>query len=430
MRSRIWKRVVLGLAVLMSTSACGNSQEAAANGDDAGGSAAIQSSAIADADAPTTDFLSFAQGAMPVAIGGDADVLNVNMEQALRTIDGDMGGFSATPKPGGTESEVWFVYRLPAATIFTRFAVPNVLETPSPSQTFFKEVEVLGGNDGPDGAFETLGSVTLAAHAGRDEQTYFDAVAEKPVGWVKVRLSGGINVEREQTYFEFSEMIGEGRQEPVAMSSAFTGKWSARGVELELKQDGTSVTGCYDGVGDLQGDVSGNLLRASGTNRNSGVRSAFVLSVVDGEIVGVRSTNGAPFKLYSGAADADLETECSAREVAPPGCGDTLYGIQFDFDSAAIRRESDPVLDALHDGLAGADGAAITIVGHTSSEGSDNYNLDLSQRRAEAVVAALVERGLDAGELSARGAGEAEPVADNVTETGRSLNRRVEITCS
>jgi OmpA-OmpF porin, OOP family len=71
----------------------------------------------------------------------------------------------------------------------------------------------------------------------------------------------------------------------------------------------------------------------------------------------------------------------------------------------------------------------MTVVGHTSSEGSDAYNQELSQRRAESVAAALAARGIDAVSLSAKGAGENQPIADNTTEAGRSLNRRVEIVC-
>ena len=89
-----------------------------------------------------------------------------------------------------------------------------------------------------------------------------------------------------------------------------------------------------------------------------------------------------------------------------------------------------PVLLELYEGLAADDAATIVIRGHTSGEGSDDYNLALSQRRAQAVVDDLIARGLDPARLSAVGVGEAEPVASNNDEAGRSLNRRVEILCS
>ena len=67
---------------------------------------------------------------------------------------------------------------------------------------------------------------------------------------------------------------------------------------------------------------------------------------------------------------------------------------------------------------------------HTSTEGEVEANLELSQLRAEAVVAALVDQGIDAGELEAVGMGETEPLVDESDETGRALNRRVEVACS
>jgi outer membrane protein OmpA-like peptidoglycan-associated protein len=382
-------------------------------------------------EVPPKDLLDFAAGAMPVAFGAKPETLKTGFEHALSAIDGNPHGKVMMLKPGAADSEIWFVYKLPAETVFTGFAVPNVGETPSPSQTFFRDVEIAGALDGPDGPFQKLAGASLSTHSEKDEITRIPAEVEAPVRWVKLTLRGGVQVEREATYFEFSEIIGEGLQEPVPMLEAFSGTWKERGMRLELKQDGASVSGCYDGVGDLQGDVSGNLLRAAGTNRTSGVSSTFILTVNEtGAVTGLRSTNGAPFKPYGGSADPSLVTECSRAVARPPGCGDIVHGIQFDYDSADIRVDSAPVLDALYTGLSAADAQSIRIVGHTSSEGSEDYNRDLSERRAQSVVSALVERGIDALRLAALGQGETQPIADNSTEAGRSLNRRVEMRCT
>jgi OOP family OmpA-OmpF porin len=67
------------------------------------------------------------------------------------------------------------------------------------------------------------------------------------------------------------------------------------------------------------------------------------------------------------------------------------------------------------------------VGGHTDSIGSDEYNLRLSQRRAEAVAAWLAAHGIAAARLTAKGFGESKPVADNRTAEGRQRNRRIEI---
>lgn len=70
----------------------------------------------------------------------------------------------------------------------------------------------------------------------------------------------------------------------------------------------------------------------------------------------------------------------------------------------------------------------ITITGYTDSTGSEKYNLWMSERRANAVADYLIQQGIDAARINAVGAGESHPIADNATETGRAMNRRVEMT--
>jgi outer membrane protein OmpA-like peptidoglycan-associated protein len=69
----------------------------------------------------------------------------------------------------------------------------------------------------------------------------------------------------------------------------------------------------------------------------------------------------------------------------------------------------------------------VRVEGHTDSRASDEYNLDLSQRRASAVMRYLQRAGVENGRLTARGFGESMPIATNDTEDGMSLNRRVEL---
>lgn len=106
----------------------------------------------------------------------------------------------------------------------------------------------------------------------------------------------------------------------------------------------------------------------------------------------------------------------------------SLYGIQFDFDKDSLRSESGNTLDEIAELLNGDKSLRLSIVGHTDNQGSEDYNLDLSRRRAGSVVAALVrDRGIDSSRLDARGAGASEPIVANDSDSNRAINRRVEL---
>lgn len=101
-------------------------------------------------------------------------------------------------------------------------------------------------------------------------------------------------------------------------------------------------------------------------------------------------------------------------------------GVLFDFDKADLRPEAGAELDSLVIFLKKYPKTELGIAGHTDDVGSDEYNLDLSERRAKAVFDYLISKEIPAERLGSRGFGERRPVADNTTEEGRQKNRRVE----
>ena len=107
----------------------------------------------------------------------------------------------------------------------------------------------------------------------------------------------------------------------------------------------------------------------------------------------------------------------------------TTWGINFDFNSDTIRPVSEPVLKEIAQTMADRPNWKLTVTGHTDNIGGDKYNRDLSQRRADAVKKALVERyHVDPNRLSTSGDGDSAPIDTNDTLEGRARNRRVELT--
>lgn len=105
----------------------------------------------------------------------------------------------------------------------------------------------------------------------------------------------------------------------------------------------------------------------------------------------------------------------------------SLEGVNFDYDQASLRPESQSKLDEAAATLNKWGNVNVEVAGHTDSMGGDDYNMDLSQQRAEAVRTYLIGKGVAAERLTAKGYGESQPVAGNDTDEGRFKNRRVEL---
>jgi len=133
-------------------------------------------------------------------------------------------------------------------------------------------------------------------------------------------------------------------------------------------------------------------------------------------------------------ADADGVADAADRCPATPagdrvderGCScDVTRQLQFEFDSDQLTDEDKVVLDEVAGNLTVLGFVGGTIEGHTDSEGEEDYNLDLSKRRAQTVASYLEAKGIARGRIKVVGMGESMPISDNDTEEGRALNRRV-----
>ena len=171
---------------------------------------------------------------------------------------------------------------------------------------------------------------------------------------------------------------------------------------------------------------SGELVWKNGTNelcwRDASWTPATAAEGCDGALV---KAADAPAPAAAPAA----AKPAPAPAPAPVASSKVTYAADafFDFDKAVLKPEGKAKLDDLVSKVKDINLEVIIAVGHTDSVGSNAYNQRLSVRRAEAVKAYLVSKGIERNRIYTEGKGETQPVADNRTAEGRAKNRRVEI---
>lgn len=176
-------------------------------------------------------------------------------------------------------------------------------------------------------------------------------------------------------------------------------------------------------IGTASGAVIGGIL---GNNIGKGKNAA--LGAVLGGIVG---------GVAGGVIGNKMDKQAKAIKEALPGAQVERVNegikitlsentVNFDFNSAALTTASKNNLDKLSEVMTQYPDTNINVYGHTDSKGSDEYNLALSERRANSVISYLVSKGVARTRLNAMGVGEKDPIADNTTDAGRAKNRRVE----
>jgi OOP family OmpA-OmpF porin len=131
--------------------------------------------------------------------------------------------------------------------------------------------------------------------------------------------------------------------------------------------------------------------------------------------------NGCAIKVYP---DAPVQEVVAAPQDEVIVLSDKVL---FDFNSSTLTPAANQVLADISKRLTDSAIIGVLVKGHTDSVGSEAFNQQLSQRRADSVAAFLVSQGVAADKLHTEGRGEGQPVADNATDEGRAQNRRVEI---
>ncbi|WP_226468354.1 OmpA family protein [Luteimonas panaciterrae] len=148
---------------------------------------------------------------------------------------------------------------------------------------------------------------------------------------------------------------------------------------------------------------------------------------------GVGGLAGGAIGAYQDRQEAELRRKMAGTGVDVVRQGDNITlnmpgNITFGFDKSDIQPQFYPVLDNVASTLQQYNQTVIEVAGHTDNVGTDAYNQQLSQRRADAVAGYLSSRGILRDRMITVGAGKTRPIADNSTDAGRAANRRVEIT--
>jgi outer membrane protein OmpA-like peptidoglycan-associated protein len=238
----------------------------------------------------------------------------------------------------------------------------------------------------------------------------------------------------------------------VAGLAAFNGCPDSDGDGIEDAKDACpneagskEMNGCPDSDGDGVADKDDACPNTAGLPALAGCPDADGDGVADKDDecpneAGPAANNGCPWPDSDGDGVLDKDDQCPdvAGTVANNGCPEVTEEVQkqlndyartilFDTGKSSIKAESTSVMVDIIQILNEYPTAKFTVEGHTDSVGSDQLNQKLSEERANSVRNFLIDKGIDAGRLTAIGYGEEKPIATNNTRAGRAQNRRVEI---
>lgn len=199
-----------------------------------------------------------------------------------------------------------------------------------------------------------------------------------------------------------------------------------------------TTTNPYTGQSQLSNTTGGALIGTGG----GAIAGAIVGAAVGGDPrigaligAGVGGLTGAAIGNYMDQQEAELRAQLQGTGVSVTRVGDQIIlnmpsNITFATDSSNVQPQFNQTLVSVGLVLKKFDKTIVDVYGHTDSQGDDNYNLSLSQRRAVSVATILANQGINQRRFFIEGKGETSPIASNATESGRAQNRRVEIQLS
>lgn len=398
---------------------------------------------------------------VPVHAGEDDDLLDLDSGSLVLSATTQYGGrWNAQALLDGSNTTGWssakgypypneFVIELPGHCVLTSFAIDNTGAEESNFPGISARHFALYGSTT---SHREVLDLMVSGEAEKGKRKVF--VFEKPteVRWLKLAILSNWGNPSHTQLMElegYGEVLGT-----VSQEKSIDGIYSSNYGLMRLEQNGTYIVGCYEADhGLLSGRSNGRVLKFRWweDGPNSGT-ALMVLSTDGNHLNGLWYERGRMKGSWYGSRVNDRQgPECKVpvldalfksvyeaglsvpmEEVGQKGSLEKqgsaiLPKIYFATDSAEITPESEKRLERCWTDIQTHPYKKIVINGHTDSTHTKEYNVELSRRRALSVAEWLIEQGLDAKQLETRPHGESQPAADNATEKGRALNRRVEI---
>lgn len=372
----------------------------------------------------TTDLLNIANGAVVLSATSEYD----SSWAALLLIDGTTatGWCSAEHKAYPNI----MVIELPQQCQLKRFVLDNsnVQENGYPGISA-RNFELWASTVSSKEGFQ----VVCSGEAAQGTRKVFTPEKSAEAQWLKLVVLSNWG---DPSYTEIMELEAYGEAVgTVSEQKPIAGVYDTNYNLLRFEQEGSSVEGCYDwDNGTLSGTTDGRVIRFQWIEDGPQIGTAIMVLTADSAFLnGLWYEKGRYRGVWYGQKVTDgRQPQCVPKKEAIASSLDTvgraiIYGICFGTDSATLKPESTETLNKILETVKFRPSLKLVIEGHTDWQGTDEYNLKLSQQRAQAVVDWLVQKGIQGSRLEAKGFGESKPVADNSKPDGRALNRRVEI---
>jgi outer membrane protein OmpA-like peptidoglycan-associated protein len=398
----------------------------------------------------------------PLQAGEDDDLLDLDSGGLVLSATTQYGGrWNAQALLDGSNLTGWssakgypypneFLIELPRQSVLASFVVDNTGAEESNFPGISARHFALYGSTT---SHHEVVDLIVSGEADKGKRKVFTLENPTEVRWLKLAILSNWGNPSHTQLMElegYGEVLGT-----VSQEKPIQGIYSSNYGLMRLEQSGTYVVGCYEADnGLLSGRTNGRLLKFRWWEDGPNAGTAFMVLSTDGNHLnglwyergrmkgswyGSRVTDrqgpecevpvldALVKSVYEAGLSEPMEEIGQEKSLEKEGAPAILPEIYFATDSAEITPESEKRLERCWTAIQTHPYQEIVIKGHTDSTHTQEYNAELSLRRALSVAEWLIEQGLDAKQLETKAYGESSPVADNKTEAGRALNRRVEI---